>query len=302
MSDKGSVHSEFSHWELPDVTHTVDDDMLDMFGRQQVIMAAEIEDAEEEEGVLPPTLSEIEGIRQEAEQAGFEHGKAAGFGEGFEKGQLTGLEQGHKEGFSQGQDQGLADGMKQAQAHIDQFEALLTQFTQPLALLDTDIELQLISLVDKLSQAVIMHELTLAPEQIAHVLRHGLDALPIKKQTVTIRVNPSDAKVIALLYSHTEQERQGWHLEEDPTLTQGGLIMHCEPSQLDLTLESRLKAVFSEWQQTQAVLEQNKQQQQEQRKQQEQSKQQLEAQQLAVLDDEIHDRDFSEISPRESIE
>lgn len=274
MSDKGSV-DQFSHWELPDVTHSVDDDMINMFGRQQAIMASETEDmVEEEESVLPPTLGEIEGIRKEAEHAGFEHGKAEGFGEGLEKGRLTGLEQGHKEGFSQGQDQGYEDGMKQAQVKIDQFEALFAQFTQPLALLDTDIELQLISLVTQLSQSVIMHELTLTPEHIAHVLRHGLDALPMKKQTVTIRVNPNDAQVIAQLYSRAEQTRQGWHIEEDPTLSRGGMMMHCEPSELDLSVESRLKAVFSEWEQAQSGLTLQKEQQ------------------LAALEDEIKNSDF----------
>ncbi|WP_299495098.1 flagellar assembly protein FliH [uncultured Shewanella sp.] len=254
--------SDFSHWELPDVTLSVDEETVDIFGRQPMPVATDIdtESSTQEESVLPPTLSEIEAIQQAAQQAGFEHGQAQGFAEGLEKGRLTGLEQGHKEGFVQGENQGFDAGMEQAQAKIDQFEALLSQFTEPLALLDLDIELQLISLVNQLAKGVIMHELSLPSEHIAYLIRYGLDALPIKKNNVTIRANPQDAKVINQLYQHTEQAKQGWHLEDDPTVTQGGIMMHCEPSELDLSVESRVKAVFSEWEQAQAALALKKQQ------------------------------------------
>ncbi|WP_298768897.1 flagellar assembly protein FliH [uncultured Shewanella sp.] len=292
MSSNDVFNSEFSHWELPDVTLCNDEDVADIFGRQASPVSTRVptdldtESNEQEESILPPTLSEIEAIQQDAQQAGFEHGKAQGFGEGLEKGRLTGLEQGHKEGFVQGEAQGYEEGMKQAQAKMAQFDALLSQFTQPLALLDLEIEGQLISLVKQLAEGVIMHELTLAQEHIVHVLRHGLDALPIKKQQITIRVNPIDGDVIRQLYQNNEQASQGWHIEDDPSVSQGGLMMRCEPSELDLSVENRLKAVFSEWEQAQKALRLKKEQQ---------------AQQSAVLANEINDSDFAITHPSTSV-
>ncbi|WP_299005602.1 flagellar assembly protein FliH [uncultured Shewanella sp.] len=282
MSANDVFNSEFSHWELPDVTLCTDEDAADIFGRQASPVSTsvstrastdvDIESKEQEESILPPTLSEIEAIQQEAQQAGFEHGKAQGFGEGLEIGRLTGLEQGHKEGFVQGEAQGYEEGMKQAQAKIAQFEALLAQFTQPLAILDLEIEWQLISLVKQLAEGVIMHELTLTQEHILHLLRQGLNALPIKNEQITIRVNPIDGDVIRQFYQNKdknkdknkaqnkEQASQAWHIEDDPTVSQGGLMMRCEPSELDLSLEKRLKTVFSEWEQAQKALRLKKEQ------------------------------------------
>lgn len=284
MSSNDVFNSEFSHWELPDVTLVGDEDVADIFGRQASTVSTRVptdvdtEPNEQEESILPPTLSEIEAIQQDAQQAGFEHGKAQGFGEGLEQGRLTGLEQGHKEGFVQGEAQGFDEGMKQAQAKMAQFEVILSQFTQPLALLDLEIEGQLISLVKQLAEGVIMHELTLTQEHIIHVLRHGLDALPIKKQQITIRVNPIDGDVIRQLYQDNEQASQGWHIEDDPSVSQGGLMMRCEPSELDLSVENRLKAVFSEWEQAQTALSLKKEQH---------------IQQSGVWADEINDPDFT---------
>jgi len=231
---------EFSHWQLPDVTEAEDDSISNLFGysAQQVPKAAVIET------ISPPTMAEIEDIRAQAEAEGFDEGKTQGYSEGLEQGRLEGLEQGHKEGFSQGHEQGLEAGLAEAKSLLCRFEELLSQFEKPLQLLDGDIEHSLMTLTMALAKSVIGHELKTHPEQILSALRLGVESLPIKEQSVNLRMHPDDVTLVETLYSSTQLNRNQWQLEADPSLTVGDCIISSQRSLVDLTLSSRIDAVF----------------------------------------------------------
>ena len=231
---------EFSHWQLPDVTEAEDDSISNLFGysAQQVPKAAVIET------ISPPTMAEIEDIRAQAEAEGFDEGKTQGYSEGLEQGRLEGLEQGHKEGFSQGHEQGLEAGLAEAKSLLCRFEELLSQFEKPLQLLDGDIEHSLMTLTMALAKSVIGHELKTHPEQILSALRLGVESLPIKEQSVNLRMHPDDVALVETLYSSTQLNRNQWQLEADPSLTVGDCIISSQRSLVDLTLSSRIDAVF----------------------------------------------------------
>jgi len=231
---------EFSHWQLPDVTEAEDDSISNLFGysAQQVPKAAVIET------ISPPTMAEIEDIRAQAEAEGFDEGKTQGYSEGLEQGRLEGLEQGHKEGFSQGHEQGLEAGLAEAKSLLCRFEELLSQFEKPLQLLDGDIEHSLMTLTMALAKSVIGHELKTHPEQILSALRLGVESLPIKEQSVNLRMHPDHVALFETLYSSTQLNRNQWQLEADPSLTVGDCIISSQRSLVDLTLSSRIDAVF----------------------------------------------------------
>ena len=231
---------EFSHWQLPDVTEAEDDSISNLFGysAQQVPKAAVIET------ISPPTMAEIEDIRAQAEAEGFDEGKTQGYSEGLEQGRLEGLEQGHTEGLAQGHEQGLEAGLAEAKALVSRFEGLLSQFEKPLQLLDGDIEHSLMTLTMALAKSVIGHELKTHPEQILSALRLGVESLPIKEQSVNLRMHPDDVALVETLYSSTQLNRNQWQLEADPSLTVGDCIISSQRSLVDLTLSSRIDAVF----------------------------------------------------------
>ena len=190
------------------------------------------------------TDAEIEDIRAQAEAEGFDEGKTQGYSEGLEQGRLEGLEQGHKEGFSQGHEQGLEAGLAEAKSLLCRFEELLSQFEKPLQLLDGDIEHSLMTLTMALAKSVIGHELKTHPEQILSALRLGVESLPIKEQSVNLRMHPDDVALVETLYSSTQLNRNQWQLEADPSLTVGDCIISSQRSLVDLTLSSRIDAVF----------------------------------------------------------
>lgn len=252
---------EFGHWELPDISQAVDASSLNMFGRHG--SSIDIDDEGEAETILPPTLTEIEDIRADAEREGFVQGQEAGHAEGLEKGRLAGLEQGHSEGFEQGKEQGHEAGLQAAAEMLQRFEALLEQFEQPLSILDTEIEKELLSTSMSLAKAVIGHELKTHPEHILSALRQGVDSLPIKEQKVNIRVTPADETLISDLYTTAQLERNRWDIEADPSLSAGDCIISSGRSHIDMTVDTRIQHVFFELEKSQQDLLQKKEQQEE---------------------------------------
>ncbi|WOT06251.1 flagellar assembly protein FliH [Shewanella youngdeokensis] len=256
-----NTHDEFDHWDLPDITKEVDSSSLNMFGRHGSHL--EIEDEVTTDTLLPPTLTEIEDIRAHAEQEGFVQGEEKGLAEGLEKGRLQGLEQGHAEGFEQGKEQGQEAGLQAATEMLQRFETLLSQFEQPLSILDTEIEKELLSTAMTLAKAVIGHELKTYPEHILTALRQGVDSLPIKEQKVNIRVTPDDSKLITDLYTAAQLERNRWDIEADPSLSVGDCVITSGRSHIDMTVDSRIKHVFFELEKSEQDLLLQKEQQQE---------------------------------------
>lgn len=249
----------FQHWQLPDVTETDDGTTSNLFGKfsqQSAVKPTEVET------ILPPTMAEIEDIRAQAETEGFNEGKQQGFEQGREQGRLEGLEQGHSEGFSQGQEQGIEAGLAEAKKRVARFEELLTQFEKPLQLLDTDIELSLLNLTMTLAKSVIGHELKTHPEQVLSALRLGVDSLPIKDQSVNIRLHPDDIELVEQLYSSAQITRNQWQLDADPSLSAGDCIISSQRSLVDLTLSARIDTVFEHLRQQHEHLTQQQHQQQ----------------------------------------
>lgn len=232
--------AEFTNWPIPDVTEPIPDDISNLFGRKTSAKSP-VEDVQPH---LPPTLAEIEDIRQQAEQEGLEQGKEEGLKSGLETGRLEGLKQGHEEGLKQGIEQGYSEGLEQAKVLIDKFESLIDQFEKPLSLLDTEIEQELVSLTIKLTRAVIGHEIKTHPEHILAALRQGVDSLPLKEQGISIRLHPDDHSLVQELYSVNQLEKNRWILEADPSLLVGDCVIQSQRSSVDMRLEQRITSVL----------------------------------------------------------
>ncbi|MGI2259487.1 flagellar assembly protein FliH [Shewanella sp. GXUN23E] len=231
----------FESWSLPNVGRADSAPKSDMFGYTE--RAGRPLD-EEPQDVMPPTMAELEQIRAEAEQEGFAEGQARGYAQGLEEGNSEGQEQGYAAGFEQGQQQGFDAGMQRSNDVLAKLESAMAQLQAPLALMDTEVEMELLRLTMILAKSVVMAELKIHPEQILVALRQGVDALPLKQQQVLIRVHPEDARRIGEAYSHSQLERQGWDIEQDPSMHEGDCIVSTQRSSVDLRLAERLEQVL----------------------------------------------------------
>ena len=235
------------HWDVPQM-HEHDDLILKNAYNHKFEEgdAVEVEQAAEEEALALPTLEEVEAIRQEAYQEGYKQG----FDQGQEKGYQEGIETGQVEGRSTGQAQGLEEGRKkgltEAGEMLEQFQSLTYQLHQPLENMNQETEMQLLELVSLLAKGVIMHELKTSPEQIAHVIKLGIEALPAQNQAMKIRLHHDDAALVSSLFDEYQRQEMHWELEVDSQLQRGEVKIDTEYSHVDLTLEKRIQKVFSE--------------------------------------------------------
>ncbi|MFC1518754.1 flagellar assembly protein FliH [Pseudomonadota bacterium] len=248
------VDEDFSHWQLPDVSQQKTDTGSNLFGQ---LGRQNSQPVAEDKPLLPPTMAEIEQIRVEAEQEGFEQGQLDGLAKGTEQGRLEGLEQGHAEGFSQGEQQGYEVGLAKANEMLERLSGLVEQFEQPLLVLDAEIEAELLQLSINLTKSIVGNELQTHPEHILSVLRQGVDSLPIKKQQVTLRFSPDDAALVNQLYSEAQLAKNRWEIEADPSLKNGDCIIHSERSSVDLRVEARMSQALSGLQQQLAAIQAN---------------------------------------------
>ncbi len=231
---------EFQQWQLPDVTQASGID-ANLFGRKTSI----IDDAEQEEIFNPPTLADIEQLQNEAEAEAREQGFEQGQAEGLEKGRLEGLAQGHDEGFEQGKQQGLEQGLADSADLIARLEKIVIQIEQPLSVIDTQVEACLLALSTNLAKAIVGTEIKTHPEHILSVLRQGIEALPVKKQEVIIRLHPDDASLVEQAYSAIQLERNKWVIEADPSLQAGDCFVASQRSDVDMRLASRSEVVLT---------------------------------------------------------
>jgi flagellar assembly protein FliH len=233
---------EFSHWQLPDVTEDISAKPSNLYGKKEGVYQSSV--AVVDKVVSMPTMAQIEEIRADAENEGFEQGKQEGLKQGLEQGRLDGLAQGHEEGFTQGQEQGYEAGMVKANQLAEQLSSLITQFQQPLAILDAEVESEVLAMTLALAKAVVQQELKMHPEHIAATIRQGVDALPIKEQRVKLRLHPDDVALVMSLYGESQLSKNDWHLESDPSLSVGDVFIDSTRSNVDLRLSQRILQVF----------------------------------------------------------
>ncbi|KRT55469.1 flagellar assembly protein FliH [endosymbiont of Ridgeia piscesae] len=176
----------------------------------------EMEDAELP---APPTAEELEAVRQQA------------YEEGFEKGKEDGFEFGHKEALQQEREQ-----IKQ---HIARLERQLSLLDEPLRELDRAVEEELVTLVIAMVRQLVRREVRADPNQIVGVVREALAILPVSSRNVRLLLHPEDAELIREIYALGEADL-GWDIIEDPVINRGGCRVITDTSQVDATLESRL--------------------------------------------------------------
>ncbi|USD38628.1 flagellar assembly protein FliH [Ferrimonas sp. SCSIO 43195] len=231
-------------WQLPDVTQVSDRAQINAVNRHTAPAEPE---PEPEELPAPPTLAEIEAIRTDAQQEGYDAGIEQGTQKGIEEGRLKGLEEGHQQGFAQGLEQGLEEGKKQIALQMQQWDALLNELIAPLQAVDSQVEQELIELTQQLARAVIGCEVKTQPEPLLLALRQAVEALPSQEQRITIRLSAPDLELVKLSYGEQELARRDWRLELEPSLTQGSVQVHTKRSRVEMPLSERIDAIFNQF-------------------------------------------------------
>lgn len=231
-------------WNLPSVEQPIDesDNSTNALGRKPQWKYEPPEEVEEE--VVPLTAQEIEQIRQAAYEEGFNQGKEEGFSTGFEEGQKAGHEEGLAKGHAEGVETGLEQGQQTITELADNWQKLTDQLHQPLAVVENNVEQQLLQLVAQLTEAITLHEAKTNPDILLSAINAGMKALPSQDVQTQILMHPDDIKLVETQFSPEHVQDHGWRLLAAPQLAQGSCQIENSTSNIDLSIKSRLQEVL----------------------------------------------------------
>jgi len=230
-------------WAIPTVSEeVVDDGSTNAFGLKPSWRETKVEEVIEEP--VPLTAEEIEEIRQAAYEEGFNQGKEEGFSAGFDEGKKSGHEEGLKAGHEEGVEQGISEGREEVEKLQAHWNTLIEQLNQPMAVVEKNIEEQLLHLVVQLTEAITHIEAKTNPEIILNALSEGIKALPSQEAQTQILLHPEDIKLIEKEFGEQYIQEQGWRLLAAPQLAPGSCQIENSTSNIDLSIKSRLTEVL----------------------------------------------------------
>jgi len=200
-----------------------------------------VEEITPDEAPPPPSLEELQAIRRQAHQAGYEEGLASG----------------HAEGMAQG----LAQGQGEVRRLAAQIEGILDNFTRPLARLESEVTGALGELAVRIAGHLLGRAYRGDPALLGALVAQALKAVGNVTREVEVRLHPDD---LAVFVSRTNAGAalppallalpEGVRLTPDPALSRGDLRVHAESVRIDGSLGARLEQALEQViQQTEAM-------------------------------------------------
>ncbi|WP_111976690.1 flagellar assembly protein FliH [Algibacillus agarilyticus] len=198
----------------------------------------------EPEPPKPPTLEEIEAIRQAAYDEGFAEGKDAGFTEGKAEGHIEGKEAGFTEGKAEGVDTGLTEAKEIIDEKVQIWQQLIDCLDEPIRHVDESVEKELLMLVTQLAKAVIKHEVKTNPDILLKTVKEAIDALPVNTQHFEMHLHPDDIAILIESYGEDGIKQKGWRLLPEPALARGCCEIKADTSSVTYTIEQRTSEIL----------------------------------------------------------
>ena len=164
----------------------------------------------------PPSLEEIQQIRDDAQREGYD------------------------DGLAQGRAEGLAASQSEMRRLTAQIEGILDNFTRPLARLEDEVSAALGELAVRIAGSLVGRAYDADPVLLSDLVAEALDAVGGTSREAEVRLHPDDIHALAPLLALVS----GARLVPDPSLGRGDLRVHAESVRIDGTLEARLRGAL----------------------------------------------------------
>jgi flagellar assembly protein FliH len=176
--------------------------------------------------------TELQRLRQQAQEDGA--------GEGFR--------QGHAEGWQEGYQAGL----EMAQNEAGSLRALSLALPDALRLAEKELADDLLTLALDIARQVVRQALAVEPQLILAAVRELLQTEPALSGTPRLLLHADD---MALVQQYLAEDLQaaGWLLRSDPAITRGGCRVQASSGELDATMETRWQRVAAALGRSQAM-------------------------------------------------
>lgn len=164
-------------------------------------------------------------------------------------------ELGHRRGYEQGARAGLQQGYSEGSQALEEFQSrkaadlarqmaqLMASFQAEMALLESQVASDLVSLAVDIAREVLRRELSFDPQALLPAAREALRSLGEGASQLELHLNPGDA---AQLAPHLEQMQAGQcKLREDPQLPRGSCRVEADTGIAEAGFEARWHAVMA---------------------------------------------------------
>lgn len=200
------------------------------------------EPVEEEPQMGQITLEEIEAIRKEAYEDGFNEGKQEGIKQGQEIGYQEGFQKGENEGFADGQAKGLSSGTEIITEQAARFCRFANHLVKPIGDFDKEISSELIYLASRLARTFIKDELSRSTTYLEKTIAEAFRLLPMASSDVTLQLNQRDYDLVKNSVS-----LQNINLQVNPELKPGDIKVFSAMSSIDVRQEERIDNYLKEF-------------------------------------------------------
>lgn len=146
--------------------------------------------------------------------------------------------QAHEEGFQTGYE----EGSRKAALETQRLAALVSSMEKALQETDQQIAQSLLDLSLELAQQMLHQSLKVNPELLLEVIRDAISSLPHFNPGAHIILHPDDATIVRDRMGE-QLAHSGWKIFEDAQITRGGARIETAHSQIDATLETRWKRI-----------------------------------------------------------
>ncbi|MDJ0652715.1 MAG: FliH/SctL family protein [Xanthomonadales bacterium] len=154
------------------------------------------------------------------------------------------LAQVREQAIQEGYEIGKKLARKELQTHLrqrgEELENLLRGLTEPYADLNDAVAREIAVLALNVGSALFRRAIDMEPEQVLHIVRSAVAALPSSKRKVTIVLHPEDLDLCAQMLSLEETD---FELKPDPSLRRGGCKVMAGAAVVDATLNKRLQSI-----------------------------------------------------------
>ncbi|MDX7990818.1 flagellar assembly protein FliH [Xenorhabdus sp. Reich] len=189
----------------------------------------ELQEPSEQE-ILLKQAKMLDELKEQARQTGLERG--------FTEGQAQGYEQGFQEGQQAGLEQGLQEARQQQQVVIDQWKALLTDFSHSLDGLDTVIASRLMQLSLTAAHHILGQPAVCDGTALLNQIREFIQQEPMFSGKPQLRVHPQNIPLVEQQLGEV-LALHGWRLIADNKLHPGGCKISADEGDLDASLATR---------------------------------------------------------------
>ena len=149
-----------------------------------------------------------------------------------------------EQAVQEGYEAGRRAAQQELQTHLRQrtaeLENLLRGLTEPYDDLNDSVAREIAVLALNVGSALFRRAIDMEPEQVLHIVRSAVAALPSSKRKVTIVLHPQDLTLCAQMLTLEDTD---FELKEDPAIARGGCKVMAGAAEVDATLNKRLQSI-----------------------------------------------------------